>query len=118
MTKTRIRIPDNTELRARLDQEYEDTSQVQLCRYALMLAAHILKLIDGSKLNHDTIKEGFWINEQWQEGNARMHDVRQVSFKIHQMAKASEDMAVCTALRVVGHAVATAHMREHKAVNS
>ena len=47
-----------------------------------------------------------------------MHDVRQVSFKIHQMAKASEDMAVCTALRVVGHAVATAHMREHKAVNS
>ena len=83
-----------------------------------MLAAHILKLIDGSKLNHDTIKEGFWINEQWQEGNARMHDVRQVSFKIHQMAKASEDMAVCTALRVVGHAVATAHMREHKAVNS
>ena len=118
MTKTRIRIPDNTELRTRLDQEYEDASQVQLCRYALMLAAHILKLIDGSKLNHDTIKEGFWINEQWQEGNARMHDVRQVSFKIHQMAKASEDMAVCTALRVVGHAVATAHMREHKAVNS
>ena len=112
VTKTRIRIPDNTELRARLDQEYEDASQVQLCRYALMLAAHILKLIDGSKLNHDTIKEGFWINEQWQEGNARMHDVRQVSFKIHQMAKASEDMAVCTALRVVGHAVATAHMRE------
>ena len=69
MTKTRIRIPDNTELRARLDQEYEDASQVQLCRYALMLAAHILKLIDGSKLNHDTIKEGFWINEQWQEGS-------------------------------------------------
>ena len=43
VTKTRIRIPDNTELRARLDQEYEDASQVQLCRYALMLAAHILK---------------------------------------------------------------------------
>ena len=118
VTKTRIRIPDNTELRTRLDQEYEDASQVQLCRYALMLAAHILKLIDGSKLNHDTIKEGFWINEQWQEGNARMHDVRQVSFKIHQMAKASEDMAVCTALRVVGHAVATAHMREHAMVAS
>ena len=43
MTKTRISIPDDTELRFRLDQEYEDASQVQMCRYALMLAAHILK---------------------------------------------------------------------------
>ena len=113
MTKTKIRIPDDQELRTRLDQEYEDASQVQLCRYALMLAVHILDLVDGSKLDQDTINEGFRINELWQEGKARVHDVRQISFKIHRLAKASEDAVACTALRVVGHAVATAHMREH-----
>ena len=118
MTKTRIKIPDDPELRTRLYQEYEDASQVQICRYALMLAGHILGLIDGSKLNHDIIKEGFRINEQWQVGNARVHDVRQVSFKIHRIAKTSENAAIRTALRVVGHAVATAHMKEHAMVAS
>jgi hypothetical protein len=118
VTKAKIRIPDDTELRSRLDQEYEDASQAQLCRYALMLADHILNYMDGSKLNHDTIREGLWINEQWQKGNTRVHDVRQASFKIHQLAKESEDVMICTALRVVGHAVATAHMREHAMVAS
>ena len=63
MTKAKIRIPDDTELRSRLDQEYEDASQVQLCKYSLMLAAHILELINYSGAESDTINEGFLINE-------------------------------------------------------
>ena len=105
MTKAKIRIPDDTKLRCRLDQEYEDASQIQLCKYALMLAAHILELINYP--DSDTIKEGFLLNELWQQGSARIHDVRQISFRIHQIAKASEDASVSAALRVVGHAVAT-----------
>ena len=69
-------------------------------------------------MNNDTIKKGFFVNEQWQKGNARMHDVRQAGLKIHQMAKASEDDITRTALRVVGQAVATGHMREHAMVAS
>ena len=123
MTPMKIRIPDDAELRIQLEQEYSNTPQVDLCRYALMLAAHILKLIDDSGLLHDaidqeTIRKGFRINEQWQEGKARLHDVRQASFRIHQMAKASKNAAVCAALRVVGHAVAAAHMSEHAMVAS
>ncbi len=118
MTKLKIRIPDDTELRARLVQEYEDASQVQLCRYALKLAARILTLVDGSMLDHDTVREGFRINEQRQKGSARVHDVRQASFRIHQLAKASGDVTVCTALRAAGHAVAAAHMNEHAMVAS
>ena len=118
MTKTKINIVDDTELRIELDREYEAASQVQLCRYALMLAAHILELINYPDPDNDTINEGFVICEQWQRGNARMHDVRRASLKIHKMAKASEDASVCAALRVVGHAVATAHMREHAMVAS
>ncbi len=123
VTPMKIRIPDDAELRTQLEQEYRNASQVELCRYALMLAAHTLKLIDDSGLLHDAIDQeairiGFQINEQWQEGKARIHDVRQASFKIHQMAKASGNAAVCAALRVVGHAVAAAHMSEHAMVAS
>ena len=118
MTKAKIRIPDDTELRSILNQEYEDASQVQLCKYALILAAHILEKIDYSAPDCNTVKEGFMINEQWQQGSARIHDVRQISFRIHQIAKASEDPTVSAALRAAGHAVAVAHMRQHAMVAS
>nr|WP_205408845.1 hypothetical protein [Bifidobacterium lemurum] len=42
-----------------------------------------------------------------------MHDVRQVGFQIHLLAKNGQDVVVRTALRVVGYAVATGHMPEH-----
>ena len=69
-------------------------------------------------MNNDTINEGFFINEQWQKGNARMYDVRQAGFRIHRMTKASDDDITRTALRVVGQAVATGHMKEHAMVAS
>ncbi len=118
VTTSKIKIPDVPGLRDELDREYETASQVQLCKYALMLAAHILELINYTGRDTGTIKEGFLINEQWQKGNARLYDVRQISFKIHQAAKASEDIIVSSALRVAGHAVAAGHMRQHAMVAS
>ena len=118
MTRAKIKIVDDARLREELDREYETSSQVQLCRYALLLASRILAMVNDPALDNDTVKEGFLINEQWQKGNASVHDVRQVCFKIRQLAKTSEDMTVSTALRVAGHAAATAHMREHAMVAS
>ena len=118
LTKVKIKILDNTDMRKILDGEYENSSQVKLCKYSILLSKHILELIKYPDMNNDTIKEGFFVNEQWQKGNARMYDVRQVGLKIHRMAKASEDDITRTALRVVGQAVATGHMREHAMVSS
>ena len=118
MTKARIKIPDDAGLRDRLKQEYEDASQLQLCRYALLLANHILESADSSLLEHEMIREGFLINQKWQQGKARVHDVRQASFRIHQLARSCGDAAMCAGLRTAGHAVATAHMREHALVAS
>ena len=123
VTRTKIQIPDDTELRVRLDQEYETASQAELCRYARMLSAHILQWMEDAGLMHDPvhdeiIRQAFRTQEQWQAGKARMTEVRQASFRIHQMAKVSGNPAVCAALRVVGHAVACAHMREHAMVAS
>lgn len=117
-TRTKIKISDDIKLRKMLDAEYEKSSQVKLCKYALLLATHILTIIEYDDMNNSIIRNGYAVNEKWQKGNARMHDVRQAGFQIHQMAKNSEDNVIQTALRAVGQAVATAHMTEHAMVAS
>ena len=117
-TRAKIKIVDDSELRAILDAAYDASSQIQLCKYACVLARHILEYIQYEDKNNDIIQKGFLINEAWQKGNARMHDVREASLRIHNMAKACDDILIQTALRVVGHAVATGHMREHAMVAS
>lgn len=117
-TRTKIKISDDPELRKILDDEYEKSSQVKLCKFALLLATHILTMIDYDDVDNPMIKEGYAVNERWQMGDARMHDVRQAGFQIHQLAKDTQDIVAQTALQVVGQAVATGHMREHAMVAS
>lgn len=117
-TRTKIKISDDIELRRILDDEYEKSSQVKLCKHALLLATHILTTIAYDDLDNLTIKEGYAVNESWQKGDARMHDVRQAGFRIHQLAKNSQNIVTQTALRVVGQAVAAGHMPEHAMVAS
>lgn len=117
-TRTKIKISDDIELRKLLDTEYERASQVQLCKYALLLATHILTVIAYKDMENPIIQAGYAVNESWQRGNARMHDVRQAGFQIHRLAKSSRDIVTQTALRAVGQAVATGHMREHAMVSS
>ena len=101
-----------------IDDEYEKSSQIKLCKYALLLATHILTTIKYNDMDNSIIKTGYAVNERRQKGNARMYDVRQAGFQIHQLAKNSQDSITQTALRVVGQAVATGHMREHAMVAS
>lgn len=117
-TRTKIKIVDNIELRKILDNEYEKSTQIKLCKYALLLAAHILTIINYDDMNNPIITDGYAVNENWQKGTARMYDVRQAGFQIHQLAKNAQDIVVQTSLRVVGQAVATGHMREHAMVAS
>lgn len=88
-TRTKIKIMDDALLRETLDSEYEKSSQIKLCKYALSLAKHILTLIDYKDMEHPVIQAGYAVNERWQRGDARMHDVRQAGFQIHQLAKAA-----------------------------
>ena len=46
-----------------------------------------------------------------------MHDVRQAGVKIHKVARESNSEIKKTALRVVGQAVGSGHMREHAIVS-
>jgi hypothetical protein len=117
-TRVKIKIFDDVELRTALDREYEIASQIKMCKYALALAKHILEFVQYENIDDAIIQEGFKTNEEWQRGNARMHDVRQIGFRIHQMAKENDNLLMQTSLRVVGQAVATGHMKEHAMVAS
>lgn len=117
-TKAKIKILDDAELRTMLDSEYEIASQIKMCKYALTLAKHILEFVHFEDMDNMFIQDGFKTNDEWQRGNARMHDVRQAGFRIHQMAKTSDNLLIQTSLRVVGQAVATGHMKEHAMVAS
>lgn len=115
-TKVKIKINDIPELRVSLDAIYENKTQIQLAQWALILAGHILALVEYDYESDPIIQEAFTVNRQWQAGAARMHDVRQAGFKVHQLAKACDDPVVQAALRVAGQSVGTGHMREHAMV--
>ena len=117
-TKAKIKIIDMPELRAALDAIYEEKTQLQLAQWSVKLAEHILTLVGYNYEADPVIQSGFDTNRQWQTGAARMFDVRQAGFKVHQLAKACNDPITQAALRVAGQAVGTGHMREHAMVAS
>lgn len=86
---------------------------INIAKWSLSIARHILKIVNIDYKLIPEIKEGFKINELWQIEKARIHDIRQAGLKIHKIARESDLEIDKTALRVVGHAVASGHMREH-----
>ena len=117
-TKVKIKIKDNSELRKKIDELYEKTNQVDLAKWSLIIAKHILDIVDIDYHSVEEIVNGLKVNELWQIGEARMHDVRQAGFKIHKVARESYSDIKKIALRVVGQAVGSGHMREHAMVAS
>ena len=117
-TIAKIKIKDIVELRIKLDQIYEDKSQIDLAKWALQLSKYIFSLIEYDYESESAIVDGFTTNEKWQIGEARMHDVRQAGFKVHKLARESKDTVLQAALRVAGQAIGTGHMREHAMVAS
>ncbi len=117
-TKVKIKIVDNERLRNEIDRLYENAEQTDLAKWSIATAKHIL---DIAGIGYDSIEEiidGFRVNELWQSGKARMHDVRQAGLMIHKLARACDDQIQTAALRATGQAVASGHMREHAMVAS
>lgn len=62
-TKAKIKIDDNPELRFQLDIIHQSKSQVEMARWAIRLAKHILEHINYDYENCDVIQEEFETNE-------------------------------------------------------
>jgi len=117
-TKPKIKIVDDPIIREMIDNLYEATSQVHLAKWSLSIAKHSLDLVGIQYESVDIILEGFEVNEMWQSGKARMHDIRKSGFRIHKLARETNNILHQTALRVVGQAVGSGHMREHSMIAS
>ncbi|HZK28586.1 MAG TPA: hypothetical protein VFD19_00030, partial [Clostridia bacterium] len=91
---------------------------VDLAKWSLAIAKHILGLVGIEYHAVEEITNGFKVNELWQIDQATIHDVRKAGFKIHKLARENDSEIQKAALRVVGHAVASGHMREHTMVAS
>jgi len=117
-TKTKLKIIDNTSIRAEIDDLYEQTSQINLAKWAIKCAMHILSLTEFEKIDMTSIDNGLKINELWQTGNASVHEIRQAGFKIHKEAQQCKSEITKNAIRTVGQAIGVGHMREHAMVCS
>ena len=74
-TNIKIKIEDNSELRMKIDELYEKINQVDLAKWSLLMAKHILDIVDIKFHSIEEIESGFKINELWQIGQARVHDI-------------------------------------------
>lgn len=117
-TKSKIKIVDNMELRKEIDNLYEKIDNINIAKWSISMAKHILEITKIDYNSIDEIVNGFKINELWQMDEAKVHEIRQAGFKIHKLAKECDSEITKNAFRVVGHAVASAHMKEHAMVAS
>lgn len=117
-TKPKIKIEDDSELRAEIDRLYEITDQVELAKWSIKCARHILPLSKVEIIDMSDIERGIRVNELWQVGKASVYEVRQAGFKIHAIARNCTTEIGKNAIRTIGQAVAVGHMKEHAMVCS
>ena len=113
--KSKIKITDDTKLRKEIFEHYEKINQLQASKWALEIAIHILEKIH---LDNQAIQDNIQILKQWQEGNKTTAQVREAALAIHQQARATENEIEVSALRTLGHAIASGHMKEHALIAS
>lgn len=112
----KVKINDVSNLRDELNTLYDKATHKQVAKFSMLLARYILKIT--SFQTNEVLEEGFDINEAWQKELVRMHDVRQAAFKIHKLARESDNEVSKLIYRTIGQAVASGHMKEHGMVAS
>ena len=102
MTRRKIKLLDSDDLRKQLDSYYQAASQETCARFGRDLVEHLIELT-GFKVGQEPDVEAGWAVSQ---------------ARLAGQAKQAENPIEQVLLRVIGHAVATAHMKEHAMVAS
>jgi len=106
-------MPD---LRKELISIYAKKSHIQLVEFGIMLTHHIIEVTHFTP--DALIHTAFEVSKKWLNSEVSINDVRQIGFKIHELARRSKDATIQTIYRVIGHALSSAHMKEHAIVAS
>ena len=106
-------------LKTQLDALYERATQTEIAQWALEVSRKAIVRYAPSFATHQTVLDGYGLKIRRQQGTLlNLNDLRQARFATHRLAKSQDGELTCTALRVVGQAVASAHMKGHGTVAS
>lgn len=117
-TRCKIKIKDNNIVRSKIDTLYKKLDQRQATQWALTIASRIADLTHIDIEHNEVLKEWLQVNTSWQEWKSNMHQVRQSAFAIHALARNADSELHKNALRTLGQAVSSGHMKEHAMITS
>jgi hypothetical protein len=115
--KPKIKILDDSALRAKILAIVNQQSQIILANWAINCATHVTRFVPET-LQLEVVQSGFHTNRLWQTNQATVHQVRQAGFRIHEKARDCKDEIAKNILRTVGQAVGVGHMSAHAMVCS
>lgn len=115
-SKPKIKIVDDAELRNEIVENTELLDQIELAKWAISVAEHILPYLEQEFPQDAKILNAIKINKLWQKDEATVHQVRQAGFKVHQVARQCKEETARAAARAVGQAIGVGHMRGHAMV--
>ncbi len=110
------KIDDIPELKNKLITLSELKTHIEMSKYALLLAEHILDVSGIQRLK--VIEECFTISEKWQNKEAKFQDALEVAGMINSLAREEKNIIKVKALRAMGQIAATPHVRWHALVAS
>jgi len=113
LSQPTIKIFDNDKIRYELYTMYKYLPHATINIWAMKLVEHVFQIYQFDETIRKIIQKGIEINKKWRDGKARVHDVRQEGFKIHRLAREANTEIESIALRTIGQAISTGHMREH-----
>lgn len=115
--KPKIKILDNDIIRQEIFTTISHQTQVKLSLWAIDCAIHVTRF-SPNILELEEVHSGIQTLKLWQDNKASVHEVRQAGFKIHQIARAQDNVICKFILRTLGQCVGVGHMREHAIVCS
>jgi hypothetical protein len=110
------KIDDIPELKEKLIDVFLTKNHKDISRYSILLAKHILNLVNMQPDN--AIKESLEINIKWQEGKATFQEARNVAGKLLTMAREEEDPIKMKILRIMAQVANTPHVARHALIAS
>ncbi len=110
------KIDDIPELKNRLITLSETKTHIEMSKYALLLAEHILNVSGMERFTE--IDECFIILTKWQVKKAKFQEALEVAGKLNSLAREEKNQVKVKVLRAMGQIAATPHVRWHPLVAS
>ncbi|MGB4589067.1 MAG: putative immunity protein [Clostridiaceae bacterium] len=110
------KIEDIPELKNMLITLSESKTHVEMSKYALLLAEHLLNMTGTERT--EVIEDCFSVNIKWQNKEVKFQDALKVAGKLNTLAREEKNLIRAKVFRAMGQVAATPHVRWHALVVS